>query len=204
MNASSENPIRRATRSNLSRGLLGALAVALLPMAALAADQVDYTPDYTRFMDHDHHGGQDSALVKKVHDAVKKYKNIRQALVVENPDPMHPQWVVGTPCVSGPETGAMGIHIVNPGRTATGSIFSSTPSRPRMRVAFGASWMPAPTSAKLFERSTSVTAPPRRARHSAAESPPMPPPTTSVSGSTSDGMVFTLGRYSAERNSLQL
>ena len=120
MNASPENPIQ--TRSNLSRGLLSALAVALLPMAALAADPVDYTPDYTRFMDHDHHGGQDSALVKKVHDATKKYKNIRQALVVENPDPMHPQWVVGTPCVSGPETGAMGIHIVNPARTATGSI----------------------------------------------------------------------------------
>jgi hypothetical protein len=126
MNASSENPIQ--TRSHLSRGLLSALAIALLPMAALAADQVDYTPDYTRFMDHDHHGGQDSALVRKVHDAVKKYKNIRQALVVENPDPMHPQWVVGTPCVSGPETGAMGIHIVNPSRTATGTITLEAPA----------------------------------------------------------------------------
>jgi len=61
------------------------------------------------------------------------------------------------------------------GRTATGSIFSSTPSRPRMRVAFGASWMPAPTSAKLFERSTSVTAPPRRARHSAPRAPDAAP-----------------------------
>jgi hypothetical protein len=130
MNTSSENPIRRATRSNLSRGLLSALAVALLPMAALAADQVDYTPDYTRLMDHDHHGGQDSALVKKVHDAVKKYKNIRQALVVENEntDPMNPTWRVGTACVSGPDTGAMGIHIVNLARAGAGMITLDAPA----------------------------------------------------------------------------
>jgi len=130
MNASSENPIRRATRSNRSQGLLSALAVALLPMAALAADQVDYTPDYTRFMDHDHHGGQDSALVKKVHDAVKKYKNIRQALVVENKDsdPMNPTWRVGTSCVSGPDTGAMGIHIVNVARAGAGTITLEAPA----------------------------------------------------------------------------
>jgi hypothetical protein len=129
MNASSENPIRPVTRSNLSRGLLSALAVALMPMASLAADQVDYTPDYTRFMDHDHHGGQDSALVKKVHDAVKRYKDIKQALVIDNADPKHlNQWVVGTPCVSGPETGAMGIHIVNPARAGLGSIKLEAPA----------------------------------------------------------------------------
>jgi DNA-binding IclR family transcriptional regulator len=43
-----------------------------------------------------------------------------------------------------------------------------------------------------------VTAPPRTARHSAAESPPMPPPMTSVPGSTSDGMAFTLGRVGSD------
>jgi hypothetical protein len=131
MDTSFKNPIRRAVRGNISRGLLGVMAVALLPLAAPAADAVDYTPDYTRFMGHDHdehHGVQDSALVKKVHDATKKYKNINQALVIENPNPKQPQWVVGTPCVSGPETGAMGIHIVNPGRTTTGKIDLAAPA----------------------------------------------------------------------------
>jgi hypothetical protein len=125
MNASFKNP-----RSSISRGLIGAVAVALLPLAALAADSVDYTPDYTKFMGghDDHHGVQDGALVKKVRDATKKYKHINQALVIENPDKYHPQWVVGTTCVSGNETGAMGIHIVNPSRTTTGKIDPAAPA----------------------------------------------------------------------------
>jgi hypothetical protein len=101
----------------------------MLPFAAFAAQPVDYTPDYTNLMDHgDHHGVHDSALVRKVHDATKKYQNIRQALVNENKDPNHPQWVVGTPCVSGPETGAMGIHVVNPNRLATGKVAFDEPA----------------------------------------------------------------------------
>ena len=109
-------------RSGISRSM-AALAVALLPLAALAADPVDYTPDYTKLVDHEHRGVQDSALVRKVRDATKRYRNIDQALVNEKG-----QWVVGTTCVSGPETGAMGIHIVNPGRTTTGKIDPEAPA----------------------------------------------------------------------------
>ncbi len=104
-----KNPIRRAIRGNLSRGLL--MAVALLPLAALAAGAVDYTPDY-RGHD-DHHGVHDSALVEKVRNAAKKFAN---------PDSLlsKPGWIVGTGCVSGPDTGAMGVHIVNIGLTKDG------------------------------------------------------------------------------------
>jgi hypothetical protein len=124
MNASFRNPNRRAVRGNISRGFLGAVAVALLPLTALAAEPVDYTPDYTRFMGHDHdehHGVQDSALVRKVFDSTKKYKHFEAVTAKEG-------WDLVTTCVSGNETGAMGIHIVNSKRTATGKIDPAAPA----------------------------------------------------------------------------
>jgi len=124
MNASFKTPIRRAVRGSLSRGLLGAMAVALLPLAALAADPVDYTPDYTKFMGHDHdehHGAQDSALVKKVFEANKKYKHFSAIPAGEG-------WDGKTTCVSSDETGAMGIHIVNSKRAGIGKIDPEMPT----------------------------------------------------------------------------
>ena len=100
MSASFKTPIRRAVRGNLSRGLLGAMAVALLPLAALAADPVDYTPDYTKLMGHDHddhHGAQDSALVKKGFEATKKYTHFAAVTAAEG-------WDMKTTCVSSDET----------------------------------------------------------------------------------------------------
>jgi len=123
MNASFRNPIRRAVRGNISRGW-AAMALMLLPLAALAADTVDYTPDYTKFMGHDHdehHGVQDSALVRKVFDSTKKYKHFEAVTAKEG-------WDLVTTCVSGNETGAMGIHIVNSKRTATGKIDPAAPA----------------------------------------------------------------------------
>jgi hypothetical protein len=94
----------------------------LLPLAAPAADTVDYTPDYTKFMGHDeHHGVQDSALVKEVHDATKKYKHFEAVR-------QEAGWDLVTSCVSGNETGAMGIHIVNSSRTVTGKINPKAPA----------------------------------------------------------------------------
>jgi hypothetical protein len=123
----------RAHAGRNGRALLtAAVAAAVLPLATFATEQVDYTPDYTKLLqDHsEHHAVHDSALVREVHDATKRYTHIREALVVDNNNPYlkQPQWVVGTPCVSGPETGAMGIHIVNPGRTTTGSIDPKAPA----------------------------------------------------------------------------
>jgi hypothetical protein len=102
--------------------VLTVAAAALLPVVAAAGHQVDYTPDYTQYMqhEHEHHVEHDSELVRKAHDALIRYKDYRQALVVDNKGKSFPNiWVQGTPCVSGPDHGAMGIHLVMPSRTKT-------------------------------------------------------------------------------------
>src|SRR6185312_9394595 len=55
-----------------------------------------------------------SPLVQEIRIATAKYKDINVALHKET------GWVVATPCVSGPDTGAMGVHLVNPSRIADG------------------------------------------------------------------------------------
>ena len=50
-----------------------------------------------------------------------------------------------------------------------------------MRVAFGASWMPAPTSRRAGACSKTRTPSPARARVRAAVRPPMPAPITTAS-----------------------
>jgi hypothetical protein len=47
---------------------------------------------------------EDSPLVEKVRAATTRYLNINVAL--------REGWAVATPCVSGPDTGAMGVHLV--------------------------------------------------------------------------------------------
>lgn len=120
MSTTFTNPIRRAVRGVISRGLLGALAATVLPVAAFAAGPAD---DTMEAMDHSQirPAVSISPLVLKVRDHAKKYKNINVALHVEK------GWVVGTPCVSGPETGAMGVHVVNPSRTADGIVDARYP-----------------------------------------------------------------------------
>src|SRR5665213_3410627 len=49
-----------------------------------------------------------SPLIEKVRTATARFKNINVA--------MADGWVQGTPCVSGPDTGAMGVHFVMPSR----------------------------------------------------------------------------------------
>ncbi len=114
MNASDNNPAPNTVRSSIPGALLAAAAVTVLPLAALAGGSADLGEDY---MDHDsHHSQTHSPLIQKVHDANKRYIDINVALHHEK------GWVVGTPCVSGPDHGAMGFHIVNPGRVADGII----------------------------------------------------------------------------------
>jgi hypothetical protein len=50
-------------------------------------------------------------LIDKVHKATARYTDINVALTEG--------WVMATPCVSGPDTGAMGVHLVLPLRLAT-------------------------------------------------------------------------------------
>jgi hypothetical protein len=75
-----------------TRRAVWALTV-LLPLAAplsAAADE-DTTP-----------------LIDKVRNATERYLDINVAL--------NDKWVKATPCVSGPDTGAMGVHLVLPSR----------------------------------------------------------------------------------------
>jgi hypothetical protein len=66
---------------------------ALLPLAVPLAASAD--DDTTPLMD-------------KVHNATERYTNINVAF--------SEGWVTATPCVSGPDTGAMGVHLVLPAR----------------------------------------------------------------------------------------
>jgi len=58
-------------------------------------------------------------LIDKVHNATEHYTDINVA-VAEG-------WVRATPCVSGPDTGAMGVHLVLPSRLSSGVLKPEEP-----------------------------------------------------------------------------
>lgn len=60
-----------------------------------------------------------SPLVAKVRAATKRYKDINVALAEG--------WVPATPCVSGPNEGAMGVHFVLPERVGDGALNADQP-----------------------------------------------------------------------------
>jgi hypothetical protein len=60
-----------------------------------------------------------SPLVDKVRAATDHFKDINVAL--------SQGWVQGTPCVSGPNSGAMGVHFVKPERIAEGLLSADQP-----------------------------------------------------------------------------
>ena len=78
-----------ATCKRLIGGALGLALALLAPLIAAAGDGA--TP-----------------LIDKVRDATARYIDINDAF--------NDKFVVGTPCVSGPDTGAMGVHLVRPDR----------------------------------------------------------------------------------------
>jgi hypothetical protein len=63
--------------------------------------------------------GDPTPLIDRVHDATARYLDINVALAEG--------WVVGTPCVSGPDTGAMGVHLVMPARINAGLLRAELP-----------------------------------------------------------------------------
>ena len=112
MKVSFDRSNRPTVRRALARALLGVAAAGVLPLAALAGGSSYGGDEHT---DHDRHSGTlTSPLVERVHDLNQRYVDINVALHKEK------GWVVGTPCVTGPDHGAMGFHIVNPGRLADG------------------------------------------------------------------------------------
>lgn len=60
-----------------------------------------------------------SPLVEKVRQATRRYRDVNVAIAE--------QWVQGTPCVSGPNEGAMGVHFVLPARVGDGEVKADEP-----------------------------------------------------------------------------
>jgi len=87
-------------------GILAASCLVAL-VAALAAPQVHATTTTI------------SPLVDKVRMATAKYLDVNVAT--------NEGWVPATPCVSGPSSGAMGVHFVLPSRLGDGALNASEP-----------------------------------------------------------------------------
>jgi hypothetical protein len=63
--------------------------------------------------------GDTTPLIDKVHNATARYIDINVAFAEG--------WVTATPCVSGPDTGAMGVHLVLPSRISAGILNAELP-----------------------------------------------------------------------------
>src|SRR6266705_1883845 len=60
-----------------------------------------------------------SPLIDKVRAATARFVDVNVAL--------HENWVRGTPCVSGPNSGAMGVHYILPSRVFDGALNANEP-----------------------------------------------------------------------------
>jgi len=100
---------------------LAALAAMLVTVAmAPVADARRSEPDQSEHSGHGDHGiAGMSPLVQRVRNATGRFLDINVAL--------GEHWVVGTPCVSGPQTGAMGVHLIQPSRLGDGTIKADEP-----------------------------------------------------------------------------
>ena len=63
--------------------------------------------------------GETTPLIDKVHNATAHYVDINVAIAEG--------WVAATPCVSGPDTGAMGVHLVLQSRINAGLLNAEEP-----------------------------------------------------------------------------
>src|SRR4051812_7091367 len=90
---------------------LAAMATAALVIAPYALAQL---PSAQHSHDSSSAKKETAPLVDKVRAATARYLDINVAL--HEPEP----WVPGTPCVSGPNAGAMGVHYIKPSRVFDG------------------------------------------------------------------------------------
>jgi len=114
MTVSRKHPFVRALRR---------LPLAMLPLAATfavgAADQqAGYAVDQGSFHPPVHRDS--SPLVEKVRRATARFRDINT--IINNPD-----WVQATPCVSGPNEGAMGVHFLKVSRLHDGTLKGDEP-----------------------------------------------------------------------------
>jgi hypothetical protein len=97
---------------SIFRRLISVGLTLAIPLVALAAaENFDPSASQTK---HNH-----SPLIERVRAATAQFKDINVAL--------HEGWVVATPCVSGPDTGAMGVHLVMGSRLADGIVNADEP-----------------------------------------------------------------------------
>src|SRR5436190_18647008 len=100
----------------------GALAARLLCMAMVVGVSVGASAMQPS-IGHEHasptSGANASPLVLKVREATGRYKDINIAL--------SEGWVQATPCVSGPNDGAMGVHFLKPERLHDGVLKAEEP-----------------------------------------------------------------------------
>jgi hypothetical protein len=97
---------------SILRRLISVGLTLAIPLVALAAAQPSDTPASQA-----KHSA--SPLIERVRAATARFKDINVAL--------HEGWTVATPCVSGPDTGAMGVHLVMGSRLADGIVNADEP-----------------------------------------------------------------------------
>jgi hypothetical protein len=88
-----------------------------IPLLAAATDQLPHSPADAAQYASSNRGG--SPLVDKVRHATARFRNINVATAEH--------WVPATPCVSGPNSGAMGVHFVLPSRLNDGTVNADEP-----------------------------------------------------------------------------
>ena len=97
---------------NIRHAVLSALGM-MLCTGAFADEGHD------RMQEHSPVWKKPSPLVEKVRRATARYRDV-QVAIAEG-------WVPGTPCVTGPNSGAMGIHFVLPPRIGDGEAIAEEP-----------------------------------------------------------------------------
>ncbi len=103
--------------------ILGRVTSFLLPLAIpLAALATEPSTSGSALLAHNgaHSSNSFSPLVDKVRRATAKYRDINVMLSEGG-------WAAATPCVSGPNSGAMGVHFVKDGRVGDGILRADQP-----------------------------------------------------------------------------
>lgn len=92
--------------------ILSSLGIALVAMATEQPRSAGLDPQQSS-------ASKPSPLVDKVRQATRRFRDINVAIAEG--------WVQGTPCVSGPNEGAMGVHFVLPARIGDGVLNADEP-----------------------------------------------------------------------------
>ena len=106
----SASALRKPSMNVFSRVTLILMALGM-PLAAMA--QSSQNPSLLA------RPGSATPLADKVRNATERFQDVNVAI--------HEGWVPGTPCVSGPDEGAMGVHFVLPDRLFDGVLNADQP-----------------------------------------------------------------------------